>query len=189
MEIDEGFLKTTATSMFVMPLLGINRKELELHGLENAYIKDEILGFDYNHAIYILFKPPLLDKFNNFIEGERTRGAQIIDEYDYPEGWVMLVYQWPEKWKKDVDIVLTGKFSKVSEEFKCVTPEFVERTLGGFRTKKLSTQHQIYQKTDLLKNYWKEKYDLDLDKEDECWHFLSEREVFTQELLDKLNKK
>lgn len=175
------FLKLTATSIFVVPILRLRIPELWKLGFENAYIKDELKDMDYKHAVYLLFRPMNLEAFNEFVEGERDRKF-LIDEYDYPDGWTMLVYRFHEQWQEDVDIILTGKFSEASEPFKREIPRKVE----GDGNTVMSLPHHIFGKTQYLKSFWKHKYDLDLTDLDEHWQFYETREIFTQKTLDSL---
>lgn len=175
----------TMTNLFLVPLLGISRIGLGKKGFINAFIKDEVKGVDYLRGIYLLFKPQDPTEFEEFLASERERKAKIIDEYDYPKGLVMVVYQYDEKWEKDIYILMTGKYSQVSTEFKGIFP--VTKKISGSSKEFISIHHGIFRKTQEYIDYWKEELGLDIDwKEDEVWPFYSEREYFTQETLDKL---
>lgn len=181
MIIDEAVLKINATTMFIVPLLKFNKAELiDSYGFKSAYIEDSYKEEQYERAIYMVFKPKFINKFNDFVEEERDR---IIDEYDYPGGYIVLVYQWDEKWKKDIELILKGKFSKTSKAFKREIPEFVLIKGVGFPKQKLSTQHMIFQKSELIKKYWQDLYDIEFEEEDEIWQFKTENEILTQEQL------
>lgn len=186
----EKVRKLTATSLFIVPTLGISREEINRHGFENAYVKDEIKNIDYNNAVYLLFRPPLhkMENFTDFLTKERARKARIIDEYDYPDGWIMLVYQYEDKWKEDVETILSGKFSKTSREFQNLTPKTVKYNPHGLKNgEDLTVQHQIYKKDPRLANFWNELYGLEFNyEEDEYWERYEEREIFNEITQKKL---
>lgn len=176
------FLKLTATSIFVVPILKLSLKDLWKHGFENAYIKDELRDTDYQNAVFLLFRPMNQEEFNEFVEKERER-KYLIDEYDYPDGWIMLVYRFHEQWQEDINTIMTGKFSEVGEPFKREIPR--NTSVGGGNTV-MTLPHHIFGKTQYLKSFWKKLYDLDLTDLDEHWHYYPEREIFNEETKNKL---
>ena len=97
----------------------------------------------------------------------------------------MLVYQFDKKWQEDIDIIMTGKFSKVSEEYKSLMPVTI-KSKDGSNKERLTMQHSIFNKSESLKKYWFELYGLEFAEEDEVWEFYPTREVFTQKTLDSL---
>lgn len=182
----DNLSKWTATNLFVVPTLGITRGRLNIFGLENAYIKDEVKGIDYERGVYMLFRPKDTFRFGEFLEEERSSGAVIVDEYDYRDGYTMVVYQYPRKWKEDVDIIMTGKFSQVSEGFKATVPRLTKSVVGGKEMDGINSQHKIYEGAEDLKEYWNIKYGLEFEKGDEHFSFYPEREIFTEETLKNL---
>lgn len=178
--------KSTITSLFIVPILRIDKKELTRHGFENAYIKDEVRGLDYPHAIYLLFRAPNQLAFNEFIEEERDRKV-LIDEYDYRDGWTVLVYRYHEQWQEDIDILMQGRYSEVSDAYKREIPA---KSQGAGAQTTMTMQHHVFNKTQFIKNSLEKKYGigdvLEADSSIECWSYYPERDVFTQDLLDKL---
>ena len=178
----DAFFSMTATSLFILPLVKADRDRLILNGFENAYIKDEMCELAYPNSFYLLFRPANLLQFNEFVEEERARGY-LVDEYDYPDGWTMLVYKYESKWEKDVALIMQGKFSQVSPAYKHAIPRLKETKEYGTV---MTMQHHIFDKDDFIKAYIFEKYTLELGKDDEHWQFYSDREVFNKDKLDKL---
>ena len=107
----------TITSIFVVPTLKINRDDIKDNGYVNAYMVDIRRDVQYENAVYLLFKPDNLDKFREFLEKEYERTKLVLDDYDYEEGFVVVVYQLDKKWKKDFAIVREGLYSQTSKEF------------------------------------------------------------------------
>lgn len=171
----------TSTNLFIRPLFKIPMKILNSFNFENAYIQDEIKGINYPHSIYMLFRPRDPEKFNDFVEEERKRGF-LIDEYDYSDGWTMLVYRYDEKWKDDIELIKIGKFSEVSREYRDEIPN----TAGEKEHTIMSIQYHVFLRTDYIKGMWKEKWGIDFGRHDEVWHHYIEREIFSEETFKKI---
>ena len=177
-EIDE-MKNWTATKIFIVPLLGIDHKTLISNGIVNAYIQDECKGVNYERAVYLLFHPVDKFRFEQFIDGERERKAKIIDEYDYEDGYIMLVYQYALEWNDDVKTILTGKYSKVSKKYQEFVPKTYKIQKMGVSRDAPSMQHSIIKRLPVYIEYWKNLYDIDINyKTEEAWHFYLERESF-----------
>ena len=93
----------------MVPTLGFPRESLRNNNFINAYIKDENLDHNYKDAVYLLFKPDNIDKFREFLEVEQERTKDFIEDYDYEDGYVVLVYKLNAKFKKDFAIIKKGK--------------------------------------------------------------------------------
>ncbi len=171
----------TSANLFIRPLFGIPVKVLDEFDFKNAYIKDEIKGMEYPHCIYLLFRPKNQEKFNEFVEGERQRGV-LVDEYDYAEGYTMLVYRYHEKWKEDILLINAGKFSEVSTDYKNEIPD----KAGEQSATVMSIQYHVFLKTAFIKGLWKEKYNLDITDKDEHWPHYTEREIFSEETFKRI---
>lgn len=177
--------KISATNIFIVPILGVKREKLIEMGFTEAFIKDGIKELEYENAVYLLFRAKNWGDFNLFVEKERERGAPIIDEYDYPDGWTVLVYKYPKKWEKDVKLITTGKYSQISKEFMSLHPRYKKSISGGENEE--TYQWLIRNKDQKVKDYWKKELDLNFEECDEVWHFYGEREILTQDKLEKYN--
>lgn len=173
--------KVTITTMFIVPTLNIDKAELKANGFINGYIYDDRRDVQYENAVYLLFKPKNLDKFRKFIEDQTVLNKGIVDDYDYEEGYVVVVYNLNKKWKKDFALVKEGSYSTTSKNFQKLFPETikVERQKGLFRDEK-SLQHRVFAKSDDLRNYWEEKIDIKFTDDMEVWEGFD----FRRETLD-----
>ena len=97
--------KHTITSIFIVPTLSIGREKLIDNGFVNGYIKDGMRDVQYENAVYLLFKPTNLDKFKVFLDKEYEKTKSIIDDYDYEDGYVVVVYEINSKLKNDIESV------------------------------------------------------------------------------------
>jgi hypothetical protein len=97
-------LKKTITTIFMVPTLKVPKDELKDNGFINAYIKDGSREVQYEDCIYLLFHPKNLDKFRNFLDSEYERTKDVIDDYDYESGYVVVVYQLNPKFERKTSI-------------------------------------------------------------------------------------
>ncbi len=177
-------VKRTITSIFIVPTLGIPRDRLTENGYINGYITDSRRDVQYNDSVYILFKPENLEKFRDFLDDEYERTKAIIDDYDYEDGYVVLVYMLDDKYRRDFDLVRKGKYSKTSPEFQTLFPKIVKIKRNGLHKDELSLQFRIFNKTEDLRIYWEEKLGVDFDEAMEVWSgFDEEKEVLNLENL------
>ena len=171
--------------MFFVPTLDIDRDVLKKNNFINGYIKDGNRDVQYENAVYLLFKPLDLDKFRMFLDSEYERTKLIIDDYDYEDGYVVLVYKLNKTYEKDFQLIKQGKYSKTSEKFQNLFPKTmrVYVTANTFQTK-ITLQYRIFNKTEDLRKFWEEKIDINLDESSEVWTiFLEENETLDLEKI------
>ncbi len=179
-------VKKTITSIFMVPTLGINKELLKDNGFINGYSRDGNRDVQYEGSIYLLFKPKSLDKFKGFLDGEYERTKSVIDDYDYEDGYVVVVYELSGKFKKDFALVREGLYSKTSSEFQAKFPKIVKIVREGLHKDEISLQYRVFNKTEDLRKYWEEKLGVDFDEEWEVWDgFDIDKETLN---LDKLKQ-
>lgn len=159
----------TITTIFIVPTLGIDREKLKDNGFINGFIKDGSKEVQYENAAYLLFHPDNLDKFKEFLDGEYERTKSVIDDYDYENGYVVVVYEMNKKFKKDFGLVKLGMYSKTSKEFQALFPKIVKVKINGLHKDEISLQYRVFNKTEDLKQYWEEKLDVEFDDSIEYW--------------------
>jgi hypothetical protein len=176
--------KKTITSIFITPTLQIGRERLTDNGYINSYMKDSGRDIQYEKCIYLLFKPSHIDLFREFLEEEYERTKSVIDDYDYPNGYVVVVYKLDETFKRDFEFVKTGKYSKTSAKFQELFPKFVKIKRNGATKEELSLQYRVFNKTEDLKQYWEDKLNVEFDDDMEVWEgFVYENEILNIEKL------
>lgn len=153
----------------MVPTLGIDKDLVKNNGFINGYSRDGNKDVQYENCIYLLFKPEDLDMFRDFLEGEYERTKSIIDDYDYDNGYVVVVYELNKKFKKDFGIVKEGLYSKTSSEFQALFPKIVKIKRGGLHKDEISLQYRIFNKTEDLRKYWEDKLDMEFDENWEVW--------------------
>jgi len=162
--------KHTITSIFIVPTLSIGREKLIDNGFVNGYIKDGMRDTQYENAVYILFKPKNLDKFRGFLDGEYERTKSIIDDYDYEDGYVVVVYEINSKLKNDIELIKQGKYSKTSPAFQGIFPKVVKIKKNGLHKDEISLQYRVFNKTEDLVQFWEDKLGIELPEDLEVWH-------------------
>lgn len=179
-------VKKTITSIFMVPTLKINKDQLKKNDFINGYLSDLRRDVQYKDSVYLLFKPSNLNIFREFLDKEYERTKDIIDDYDYEEGFVVVVYKLDKKWKNDFLLVREGLYSKTSEEFQNQFPTKITIVRGNLERRELSLQHRIFNKTADLKEYWEDKLDVVFSEDMEVWEgFHIENEALD---LDKLKE-
>ena len=162
-------LRKTITSIFIVPNLKINRDDLKDNGYLNGYLSDDRRDVQYKDAVYLLFQPSNLDKFREFLDDEYQRTKQLIDDYDYEDGFVVVVYTLDKKWKKDFAIIREGKYSKTSKEFQEIFPKVMKIIKNGLHRDQISLQYKIFRKADDLRQYWEDRLNIEFNDDMEVW--------------------
>lgn len=176
--------RKTISTIFFAPTI-INVEAAENNGFQNAYVSDKGSETDYPDSIYLLFKPTNMDKFKDFLDHEYERGSTIIEDYDYADGYIVLVYQLDMEFRKDFTLIKRGQYSKTSKEFQALFPKTKKVLEDAKWISKMSVQHRIFNKTEDLIEYWEEKIGVKFKHDMEVWRGFSEEE----EILDILKIK
>ena len=179
-------LKKTITSIFIVPTLKINRDKLKENGYLNGYMSDVRRDVQYENAVYLLFKPDNFDRFREFLVDEYERTNQLIDDYDYEDGFVVVVFTLDEKWKKDFALVREGLYSQTSKEFQDSFPKVIKIVKSGLHRDEISLQFRIFKKTEDLRKYWEDRLDMEFTENMEVWDGFN---IDNEELdLDKIKQ-
>ena len=168
----------------MVPTLKINRETLYDNGFINGYVKDAMRDVQYENCIYLLFKPEDLDKFREFLDSEYERTKSVIDDYDYEDGYVVVVYELDQEHKRDFELVKKGKYSKTSPEFQKLFPKIVKIKTNGYYKDEISLQYRVFNHTQDLVQFWENKLDVKFDDDQEVWYgFIEEKEVLDTQKL------
>lgn len=179
-------IKKTITSIFMVPTLQIPREELKNNGFINGYVKDEHRDVQYKDCIYLVFQPKNVDKFREFLDSEYERTKDIIDDYNYEGGYVVVVYHLNPTFSNDFQLVRLGKYSKTSKTFQTLFPKVIKIVKNGLHKDEISLQYRVFNRTEDLIKFWEDKLDVVLDEDQEVWHgFEYENEILN---INKLKK-
>jgi hypothetical protein len=114
--------KLNVSTIFLLYPLGIKYQGLKGLGFLNAYLEDSEFSWE-GDVVLLLFKPKNVFRFQFWVEQEKERTPAFIDEYDYEEGFTVLVYQFPIELKEDLELIKQGKYSRVSKAYIATVPE------------------------------------------------------------------
>jgi len=168
----------------MVPTLKIPKDSLRENGFINGYVKDGSREVQYDNCIYLLFQPKDLDKFREFLDSEYERTKDLIDDYDYEEGYVVVVYQLDAKFSKDFDLVRRGKYSKTSPAFQALFPKVIKIKKNGLHRDEISLQYRVFNRTEDLIKFWEEKLGVEFSDDQEVWHgFEEENEILNIQKL------
>lgn len=175
----ETLFKFNCSTLFLLHPLGLNRHNLNQFGFVNCYLSDKNREISVQRPVLILLHPEDMELMQLFIEEEYSRTANLIEDYDYEGGWVVLVYSFPERWKKEYETFIEGKYSQFSKKFKEIYPKVIRTSEEGDPPKDIiSVQYNIVNKT----QDWKEMLERDLgiiisDEEQEYWKKPNGKEI------------
>ena len=119
-------IKRTVATIFMVPTLKIKRETLMENGFINGYLSDSRRDVQHRNAVYLLFKPTNLDKFREFLDNEYERTNYILDDYDYEDGYVVVVYQLNPVWREDFMLIREGMYSRTSQDFQKDFPKVIK---------------------------------------------------------------
>ena len=162
-------IRKTITSIFMVPTLGINRDKLIENGYINGYLSDSRRDVQHRNVVHLLFKPTDLDKFREFLDNEYERTTYMVDDYDYEDGYVVVVYGLNPIWREDFMLIREGLYSRTSEEFQKVFPKVIKIMKNGLHRDEISLQYRIFKKTDDLKQYWEDRLGITFTDDMEVW--------------------
>jgi hypothetical protein len=170
----------------MVPTLKIPKGALLDNGFINGYVGDASKDFQYENSVYILFKPDNLEKFKEFLEGEYERTKDIIEDYDYADGFVVVVYKLNPVYKKDFTKVEKGQYSQTSPSFQKDFSKTVSVTKNGKASDLVSLQYKIFNKTKDLVDFWEDKLGVNFQSDYELWEaYDKEKEILN---IDKLKQ-
>lgn len=171
------------TALFLIRPLGLNSDDVDRHRFINAYIADLNQDHQYENCVYLLFKPSDMDLFMDFLERERGL-RNVVEDYDYPGGYVVVVYMLPSKFYKDYQFIKQGLYSKTSKAFQEVFPKVMKIMKNGKYRDEISLQYRVFNRTQDLINFWEEKLGVRFSSDQEVWEgFHLEKETLN---IDKI---
>lgn len=164
------YYSPTITSLFFVPTLKIDGKDLKENNFINAFIKD-IKREAQEDSVFLLFKPDNLQIFDYFVECEYGRiNSPLQEDYDYSGGYSVLIYSLDPNYQEDFQLIKQGKYSHTSEDFQNLFPMVKKITnQQGLHRDELSLQTRIFKKTEDLKQYWEDKLGMEFKEYMEVW--------------------
>lgn len=176
-------LTRSMCTLFLVRPLGLTINDIEKYGFINAFISDVNEEHQYENCVYLLFKPSDMDLFMDFLDRERGL-RNVVEDYDYEGGYVVVVYMLPSKFYKDYELIKQGLYSKTSRAFQEVFPKVIKIVKNGRHRDEISLQYRIFNRTQDLINFWEEKLGVRFSSDQEVWEgFHLEKETLN---IDKI---
>lgn len=181
-------MRWSVSNLFLVPLLNVGRNRLDRHGFINSYMFNQEEALEYESALHLLFMPPDMVDFNDFLEEERERRAVILDEHDYPGGYILLSYELPKRFKRDYQLIMEGRFSETSAAYKNAIPAVVKAKENNIIKSQTSLQHMVFNKDVELRHSWEKMLDVTLHEDQELWSKpVIDKETFKISIYDELS--
>ena len=201
---------STDTSRFILPAFKLSKIEWFKLGFENCYLKDKDRDpvNDKDIHIYFLFKPckelqvvpglggfmakekesqydRLQKKIQQLEEKQESLETRVIlDDYDYPDGYVVLVLKLQEKFRKVYELFLKGKYSKFPDFYKQYFPAnnkttYVDKNNNLVTKDGPNLPYAIIYHDEQAKQFAEKKWDIQIEDSQEFWRLpdLEKREV------------
>lgn len=180
-------IKSTNTTLFLLPALGLHEDEMDpALGFIDAFLVDADRPSELGFLVHAVFKPVSLAAFNDFVMAEYSRTTALIEDYDYSDGFVVLRYQYPEKFHKDYKLFLRGRYSKFSQMFADCFPRY-EKPKDGTNPNmpSVSFQRMVHKRAPALVAYVQSRVDALIG--DECWSVPDKKRETLH--IDRIRKK
>jgi len=179
-------MKKTITSIFMVPTLNVPKDALLNNGFLNAYVGDVDKDIQYENSVYLLFLPKDIEQFREFLDDEYERSESVIDDYDYPNGYVIIVYKLNHKFKNDYNLIKEGRYSETSKKFQELFSRVVKVKKNGLHRDHVSLQYRIFNKTEDMIEYWESKLGIEFTENLEVWDgYDIAKETLNIELITK----
>lgn len=160
-------LKYNCSTLFILqPVTGVKWSEQEEEfGMINSYLKDKAREDLTGDLLFVLFKPKDFDYFELFVQEQEGNNSAFLEDYDYADGYVVLVYRIREELKKDFELFKQGKYSKLSELIR----KSYDREVRAFIKPIPSFQWEVFRRATRLRKELEEFFETQLEKEAELW--------------------
>lgn len=171
--------KYNCSALFILkPVVGINYGTLkENYGFINSYLRDKAREDLTGNLLFVLFRPQDFEYFEMFISEQSLDNDNYLEDYDYSNGYVVMVYRIPEKFKEDFEKFKEGKYSKLSSLIK----NCYEKEIKTFLIPEESFQWSVFNKSSKLRKTLEEFLDCQFTKDMELWQL---PDIENKEVLD-----
>lgn len=158
----------TNSTLFLLPALKLSAIKMRKAGFINAYIADGGREDVCKNPVYLLFNIKKTDHAREYQVLVNELDALIVDEYDYPEDYVVLVLPFPDDLADDYRLFLQGKYSNFSEKMKSIY-EKKSAISNPYNKEKWGFAHSIVYKKSWVKEFQEDKIGMELPTAAELW--------------------
>jgi len=158
------------TSHWLLPFVAKNEEEIGYDiVLRNAYIFTEKEEYDYYKEGYIFLKYSYLKEHDYFLNKLKDHSNCVFVDRLYSRFEYVYIFRIPEQWLNDVNLLIQGKYSKISQEAKKKILNFHKLKVTGdtgkilFKDKDYLLQLQNEFKVDCDFPEYEEKFNINLE--------------------------
>lgn len=168
------------TTLFILPLLFETKNIASFISnkdgyLMNAYLKCDFINKTSDNSLFVLLKYSTSEKFK-IQESIFLKNKYFIAPYDIHKGYVLYEFKIPEEFINDVNILISGKYSKISEYSKKKICSFHGNSIDGMLINKV-----LYRNPELIK-FYEDEFDCSM-KDIELYKKISDEDVLTKDYL------
>lgn len=176
----------TNSTIFLLPIFGLPKKEYDKAGFVNAYI-----GYEGRHyggpTLFLVFYAK--ERYADHLDDIMTMmDSAVLDFFGYKKSLVIMVLQIPRKFQWDFDNIIHSNYSKVSDSYREVVSDKTE-SKNKLYNEKVGKRLPllIVDKDPLVQTFIQNKYDIELNAEGEVWErFDINKETLNDILLTKI---
>lgn len=159
--------KENVSTVFLLPGIEIKTElinEFYSQGFVNTFLTCEPLTYPFP-VLYLLFRPDQVNADFIGFANNLQKNTNFIETLDAGKGKVLMVYRIPKRFRRDYELFLEGKYSKLSAEYKkCFQLEQFKVDIygkpvkeGNKYIKEPTDFYHIFNKTDDIKSRWLER--------------------------------
>jgi hypothetical protein len=184
--IKQGNRIITNSTILLLPIFGLPKKEYDKAGFVNAYI-----GYEGRHyggpTLFLVFyaKERYADELDDIIT---MMDSAVLDFFGYQKSLVILVLQIPKQFQWDFHNIIHSNYSKVSDAYRQMVSDKTE-SKNKLYDEKVGKRLPllIVDRDPLVQTFIENKYDIQLNVEGEVWErFDIDKETLNDALLTKI---
>jgi hypothetical protein len=169
-------MKKTITSIFLIPVLGLDKGLLKQYDYVNSFSDMEDKELDYDpHVVYIVFKPNSKLLFEEFLETLYNKNEFIVEDFNLDDNYVVVVFGLDKRFNTDYELIKQSKYSETSKEFQELFPKTITNVVKGKQIKRKSLQNLVFNKDNSLLEYWENKTGVLFTNDMEVWYEYDEK--------------
>jgi len=168
------------TTLFILPLLFENKSLSSFINnkdgyLINSYFKCDFINKMHDNDLFLLLKYSTSERFK-IQESLFIKNKHFVASHDIHKQYVLYEFKIPEEFSKDVNLLINGKYSKISEYSKKKICSFHGNTIDGMLINKV-----LYRSKELIK-FYEDEFDCSM-KDVELYKKISDEDVLTKDYL------
>lgn len=181
----------TATDMWLLPMFRIPHKEWQRAGLQNSYLQDSVFEKTYEGlTVRLLFKVD--EEKYQLIEDAISTIPEFKDMYGHGAEIIVVVLRIPEEFESDYDLIIQGKYSNLSPEYRDLVSDKLDSVMNeaAYKSNGKRLQMLVIEKNSKVKSVAaKVIQNMDNVAEGQIWEKpVLEQETITAQIIKQLQE-